>query len=179
MSLPLCPSKICISGFNSPPQWPHHLPGSTPTHPPHRVTSNPHRVSASTQSGIHTSTPSFWGNGGGPRGGRLPPRRPPPQTGEVILEATDSTRPSDQRGGRLGIAPNFLPFPSNRATKVNIVIFASCVEPMYTTGAVSWSLQVWGWGRYYSAQLDIDELSESGDWESTFSYCLLPSHAYQ
>ena len=33
MSLPLCPSKICTSGFNSPPHWPHHLRRSTPTHP--------------------------------------------------------------------------------------------------------------------------------------------------
>ena len=33
MSLPLCRSRICNSGFKSPPHWPHHLPRSTPTHP--------------------------------------------------------------------------------------------------------------------------------------------------
>ena len=179
MSLPLCPSKICISGFNSP-----HIDPTTceeappPTHPAGlRLTPTVFQQARKAASILRprASEATVGVPGGVACHLDVHLHRP----GKWSWKRRTPLALATRGGGRLGIAPKFLPFPSNRATKVNIVIFASCVEPMYTTGAVSWSLQVWGWGRYYSAQLDIDELSESGDWESTFSYCLLPSHAYQ
>ena len=71
--------------------------------PPHSTHLTPIMcIAVSTRSGTHTSTQSCWDNGGGPRGGPWPPPLPPPPTGAVIPVATDSTRHSDQRGGKIG-----------------------------------------------------------------------------
>ena len=87
-------------------------------HPPHGTHLTPTMcVAVSTQSGTHTSTQSCWGSGGGPRGGPWPPPRPPPLTEAVIPVATDSTRHSDQRGGKIGqLLPRIFCLP--RASKL-------------------------------------------------------------
>ena len=119
--------------------------------PPHGTHLTPTMcVAVSTQSGTHTSTQSCWGNGGGPRGGPWPPPPPPPLTEAVIPVATDSTRHSDQRGGKIGqLLPRIFCLP--RASKLAFnFCSASAALWWIHAGSVSRSLQLSRWWQRYS-----------------------------